>query len=243
MPRQAFAPGAAFLVSDVLADREARAGTFGLESWLATPYWAAAKTGTSKDMRDNWCLGYSRRYTVAVWVGNAAGEPMRDVSGVSGAAPVWREVMDWLQRGDPQSGRRAVASAAPGAPPGVVRASLRFEPAHEPPRREWFLAGTETKLVRGATARSLARIAYPAEGTVIALDADIPPARQRVPLRLSAPAQAGWQWRIDGGAIGSANGKRDWLPQPGRHRLALLDARGAEVDAVSFEVRTLRGRR
>jgi penicillin-binding protein 1C len=78
-PRQAFAADAAFLVSDILADREARAGTFGLESWLATPYWTAAKTGTSKDMRDNWCLGYSRRYTVAVWVGNAAGEPMRDV--------------------------------------------------------------------------------------------------------------------------------------------------------------------
>lgn len=85
---------ASFQIGDILSDRNARASTFGLESWLATPYWAAAKTGTSKDMRDNWCAGYSRRYTVAVWVGNASGSPMHDVSGISGAAPVWREVMN-----------------------------------------------------------------------------------------------------------------------------------------------------
>ncbi len=48
------------------------------------------KTGTSKDMRDNWCIGFTDRYTVGVWVGNASGEPMHDVSGVSGAAPVWQ---------------------------------------------------------------------------------------------------------------------------------------------------------
>ncbi|HTZ00532.1 MAG TPA: penicillin-binding protein 1C, partial [Rhodocyclaceae bacterium] len=80
----AIQPGAAFLVGDILADADARAGTFGLDSWLATPYWAAAKTGTSKDMRDNWCAGFSARYTVAVWVGNAEGSPMHDVSGVAG---------------------------------------------------------------------------------------------------------------------------------------------------------------
>lgn len=103
--RSVFTPGAAFLVADILADRSAQAGTFGLEPWFATPYWAAAKTDTSKDMRDNWCVGFSRQFTVAVWVGNAAGDPMHDVSGVSGAAPVWREVMDWLHRGEPDTGR------------------------------------------------------------------------------------------------------------------------------------------
>ena len=44
------------------------------------------KTGTSKDMRDNWCVGYTDRFTVGVWVGNASGEAMHDVSGISGAA-------------------------------------------------------------------------------------------------------------------------------------------------------------
>ena len=89
---------AAFIVSDILADREARSSTFGLENPLATKFWSAVKTGTSKDMRDNWCVGYSYQYTVGVWVGNYSGEPMWNVSGVSGAAPVWAEVMNTLHR-------------------------------------------------------------------------------------------------------------------------------------------------
>ena len=67
-------------------DRAARAVTFGLDNPLATRFWTAVKTGTSKDMRDNWCIGYTSRYTVGVWVGNASGAPMWDVSGTSGAA-------------------------------------------------------------------------------------------------------------------------------------------------------------
>jgi penicillin-binding protein 1C len=240
--RTAFTPAAAFLATDVLADRAARAGTFGLESWLATPYWAAAKTGTSKDMRDNWCAGYSRRYTVAVWVGNAAGEPMHDVSGVSGAAPVWREVMDWLHRGDPATGRPRVASRPPAPPAGLVRTAIRFDPPREPPRDEWFIAGTERRVVQAAANRALARIAYPADGTVLALDPDIPPQRQRLPLRLSAPGAAGWQWRMDDRALGRVRAQNTWQLQPGHHRLALVDGSGRVLDAVDFEVRALKGR-
>jgi penicillin-binding protein 1C len=117
-PRQALAATASFLVGDILADRAARAGSFGLESWLATPYWSAAKTGTSKDMRDNWCAGYSRRYTVAVWVGNASGASMHEVSGIAGAAPVWRDVMDWLHRGDDARAAKVISVHRP--PPGVI---------------------------------------------------------------------------------------------------------------------------
>ncbi len=235
-------PAAAFLVADILSDRSARAGTFGLESWLATPYWAAAKTGTSKDMRDNWCIGFSSRYTVAVWVGNASGDPMHEVSGVSGAAPVWREVMDWLHRGDPATGRPRQGSREPAAPAGVVRAKLRFDPPREPPRREWFVAGTETNIVRAAVRRGLARISYPADGTVIALDPDIPPPLQRLPLRLSSGGESGWRWRMDGRSIGRATAPLTWLPRPGRHRLSVEDGAGREADAVSFEVRALKGR-
>ncbi|HEY9024075.1 MAG TPA: penicillin-binding transpeptidase domain-containing protein, partial [Burkholderiaceae bacterium] len=89
-----------FIVADILSDNGARVPTFGLDSALATRYWSAVKTGTSKDMRDNWCVGFSARYTVGVWVGNASGAPMHAVSGVTGAAPVWRTVMDALQRSD-----------------------------------------------------------------------------------------------------------------------------------------------
>ncbi len=238
----AFTPTASFQVADILADPNARAATFGLESWLATPYWAAAKTGTSKDMRDNWCAGFSRRYTVAVWVGNASGSPMHDVSGISGAAPVWREVMDWLQRGDPARGRAAVASQPPAPPKGLVRQRIRFEPPREPARDEWFIAGTEQSIIRQAGANALARIAYPTDGTILALDPDIPPNRQRIELKLSAAAGKGWQWQLDGRPLARADSTLRWLPQPGRHRLRLVDAQGGVVDEAGFEVRSLRGK-
>ena len=99
---------AAYIVGDILADPAARAVTFGLAGPLATRYRASVKTGTSKDMRDNWAVGYTDRFTVGVWVGNFSGDAMHDVSGVSGAAPVWRDVMDRLQEGT-----KGVASSAP----------------------------------------------------------------------------------------------------------------------------------
>jgi penicillin-binding protein 1C len=240
--RLVFTPGAAFLVADILADRSARAGTFGLESWLATPYWAAAKTGTSKDMRDNWAVGYSRKFTIGVWVGNAAGDPMHDVSGVSGAAPVWREVMDWLHRGEPNTGRPRIESRPPPPPAGVVKTAIRFEAEREPARQEWFIAGTERNLVRSAASRELARIAYPVDGTVVALDPDIPPKLQVLPLKLSSAAEKDWRWRMDHQNLGRAISHAFWLPQPGHHRLSLEDARGRELDSVSFEVRAIKGR-
>ncbi len=240
VPRRMGSAAASYLVADILADRGARAATFGLDSWLATPYWSAAKTGTSKDMRDNWCLGFSRRYTVAVWVGNASGAPMHEVSGTSGAAPVWREVMDWLQRGDPTAGRPAVSSSAPQAPAGLLRRKVRFDPPREPPRDEWFLAGTEMRVVREARGERLARIAYPAEGSVLALDPDIPPERQRVRLQLTGVAAAGWRWRIDEGPLLRADRPALWRPAPGRHQVRLLDAAGRELDSAAFEVRALR---
>jgi hypothetical protein len=95
-----------------------------------------------------------------------AAAPMHDVSGISGAAPVWREVMDWLHRGDPASHARAVNRASPPPPPaGHRQPSHSFRPAREPARDEWFIAGTETSIVRQASSGALAHISYPAEGT------------------------------------------------------------------------------
>jgi len=240
--RTAAAAQTTFIVSDILADRAARAATFGLESWLATPYWSAVKTGTSKDMRDNWCVGYSRRYTVAVWVGNAAGEAMHDISGISGAAPIWRELMDWLHRGNENGKRQRVASLPPPPPPGLVRRSIRFEPSGEPPRTEWFLAGTEMSVIQRATPTALAHIAYPGQGSIIALDPDIPPERQRIILQLSGQPGDGWGWQLNGKTLGPTDRTVSWLPQPGRYRLTVVDPSGHNIDAVHFEVRALKGK-
>lgn len=80
-------------IFEALSVPENRRLTFGSRSVLQLPFPAAVKTGTSKDMRDNWCVGFTSEYTVAVWVGNFNGDPMWNVSGVSGAAPLWRSLM------------------------------------------------------------------------------------------------------------------------------------------------------
>ena len=92
------------LVTDMLADAHARAAAFGVDSVLRLPFPTAVKTGTSSDYRDTWTVGFSRDYTVAVWVGNFDGSPMRDVSGVSGAGPLWNRIMLHLhERREPQA--------------------------------------------------------------------------------------------------------------------------------------------
>jgi penicillin-binding protein 1C len=235
--RSVMEPGASFIVADILADREARALTFGLDNALAARRWAAVKTGTSKDMRDNWCIGFTRRHTVGVWMGNASGQPMADVSGTSGAAPVWRMVVDELMRREQGAAVANRASAPPAAPAGLVRQPVRFEPSIEPPRSEWFLAGTEqARIARADAAPPASLIAAPLDRTVIALDPDIPPTAQRLRIAPARPLPVQWRWRLDGRVLGSAIA-RHLMPAPGAHRLELLDASGAMREQVTFEVR------
>ncbi len=227
-PRRVFGADASFVVADILADRGARALTFGLENALATAVPSAVKTGTSKDMRDNWCVGFTARYTVGVWVGNFSGAPMHDVSGVTGAAPIFRDLVAFLHAGG------APPRAAP--PAGLVRASVRYDPALEPEREEWFLRGTEMALVRGTGGATTPRIRYPAADTIIAVDPDLPPGRQRVVFE-AAPAVPGLAWRLDDAVLPDERGRASWTPRPGRHTLALEDATGTTLSRVAFEVR------
>jgi penicillin-binding protein 1C len=214
----------------VLSDGAARTVTFGLDSSLATPYWAAVKTGTSKDMRDNWCVGFTRDHTVAVWVGNFEGDSMHDVSGVSGAAPAWRELMDLLHADG--------APPAPAPPPGVASRPLRFANGLEPPRSEWYLDGTAPgEVVRPVDAAArLVRISSPVDGMVIALDPDIPVELQRVPL-IAEGARAGHVLLVDGAPVGAARSQILWRPTRGEHRVALMDDAGRELHGLRFTVR------
>lgn len=87
------------LLVDMLGDRHARARSFGVDSVLSLPFPAAVKTGTSSDFRDTWTVGFTQDYTVATWVGNFDGSPMQQVSGVTGAAPLWSRILLHLQEG------------------------------------------------------------------------------------------------------------------------------------------------
>ncbi len=92
---QVLRPEHAYLISDILSDNSARAPAFGSNSVLRLPFRVAVKTGTTNDFRDNWTLGYTPDLAMGVWIGNADYTPMRNVSGVTGAAPLWADVMQW----------------------------------------------------------------------------------------------------------------------------------------------------
>jgi penicillin-binding protein 1C len=220
---------ATFVVADIMSDRGARAITFGLDNHLNTGFWSAAKTGTSKDMRDNWCIGFSRQFTVAVWVGNFEGDSMHDVSGVTGAAPVWQDVMAMLQQDR--------ESKAPSPPAGVMQTTVRFSPAVEPARREWFIAGAPaSEIIASSAQQAIARIDSPANGMIIALDPDIPANRQRIAIAARG-ARSGMKLRVNDEALGTASAQHLWTPKPGAHYVTLEDDQGNVVDRILFTVR------
>jgi penicillin-binding protein 1C len=223
-------PQASFIVADVLSDPAARAVTFGLDNHLDTGFWSAAKTGTSEDMRDNWCIGFSRQYTVAVWVGNFEGDSMHAVSGVSGAAPIWHDLMSELHR--------ELHSTQGPAPAGVSAVMTRFSPSVEPQRSEWYLDETAggTRTVAALPASALPRIESPANGVIIAIDPDIPAQFQRVLIEVHG-AQPRMRLKLNGQVLGPAIRQRLWAPRAGRYQLTLEDAAGQPLDRVLFAVR------
>jgi len=86
-------PRSTYLITDILSDRQARIPSFGTPNSLEFPFDCAVKTGTSKGYRDNWTIGFTPKHIVGVWVGNSNGSPMQDVSGITGAGPLFRDVM------------------------------------------------------------------------------------------------------------------------------------------------------
>ena len=95
-PRQqrALDPRLSFIITDILGDNAARTAAMGAHSALrADNSFAAVKTGTTDDVKDNWTIGYTRNVAVGVWLGNNDGEPMIDSSGLTGAAPIWNTVL------------------------------------------------------------------------------------------------------------------------------------------------------
>jgi penicillin-binding protein 1C len=228
-------PAAAWIVGDVLSDRHARARTFGLDSPLATAFWTAVKTGTSKDMRDNWCVGWSERYTVGVWVGNSSGASMRGVSGVSGAGPAWHDIMDYLHR--------KTESQQPPAPMGVVHRFVVFDGGLEPARDDYFVGDTAVSVVRrrhdAPGEEAMLRLVAPVDGTVVALDPDIPPANQKLLLHAKGGAESSVNravWKIDGESVGVGE-QLMWAPRPGKHNVELLDADGRTHGRATITVR------
>lgn len=226
---------AVFIISDILSDREARSVTFGFENPLATRFWTAVKTGTSKDMRDNWCVGFSQKYTVGVWAGNFSGEPMWNVSGITGAAPVWLEIMNYLHRSSP--------SKPPQTPVGVVAKRTAFHNKIEPERYEWFIQGTEPMgtitgeiIFPSQALYKKPRIVYPIDGTIIALDPDIPEENHLIFFEAEMSDKK-LDWVLNNEKINAIDNLTGWTPKQGKYILSIVDKQNNIIDSVKFEVR------
>lgn len=141
--RQVLDECVAWLISDILIDDQARYIGFGKNSVLNLDRPAAVKTGTTTDFHDNWTIGYTPSLVVGVWVGNADYEPMVEVTGLTGAAPIWHEFL------------RAVLSSHPietfQRPEGLTRQTIckTFHPNNHhclETSTEWFIIGTQPVL-------------------------------------------------------------------------------------------------
>jgi len=138
-------PFTAWQLIDILSDNEARAGEFGRRSPLLIPdRQVAVKTGTSNDFRDNWTIGFSPDYLVATWVGNNDNQPMRKIaSGITGAAPIWHEIMETITKEKQES----IFPVPEGMIEVEVCAVNGLLPCRGCPKtkKAWFIPGTEPK--------------------------------------------------------------------------------------------------
>lgn len=173
----------AWLISDILSDNNARAPGFTTHSILQIGRPAAVKTGTTTDFRDNWTVGYTPNLVVGVWVGNADNSPMANISGVSGAGPIWHHFMRTVLRGQPE----LPFDQPDGLEQVEICALSGLLPTAACPytRREWFISGT------APTAYDSLYVRVTVDAlTGLPADASTPPERVEERVYLDLPPQA-----------------------------------------------------
>ena len=253
---------AAYLLADMLSDNQARAGTFGLNSYLAFDFPVACKTGTSSNYRDNWTFGFTPEFTVGVWVGNPDNSSMQSITGVTGAAPIFHEIMvklrdrygsSWYHEPsgiercyiDPLTGH-SVSSDQPRA----VQEIYAFAP--EPARPQDYDAAGRVRLpeeyrawvesdqnslgglLAGNKQRQRLRILEPAAGDFYYLDPDLPASDQRLVLRAESTGPV--EWSSDTLEC-RTEGKRVTVGlREGRHEIKALDTVTGETAVTSILV-------
>ncbi|HEX3458448.1 MAG TPA: penicillin-binding protein 1C [Candidatus Baltobacteraceae bacterium] len=229
------------LIADILADPYARAKSFGVGSVLQMPFPAAVKTGTSSDFRDTWTVGFTRDFTVGVWVGNFDGTPMRGVSGVTGAGPLWNRIMLHLYENGDEPARF-------DSPRGFVRAPICATTGHAPARgtqcaivKEWVrredVAMVEAPPPRSPAAAQELQIVFPHDGDVFVQNPTataLQAREQRIALHASG-AKANVRWSVAGTTLAlDAGGNAFWPLRVGTWRIAASD--GLRHDAVTIRV-------
>ncbi len=239
------------LITNILSDNHARATAFGVDSVLNLPFPVAVKTGTSSNFRDTWTVGFTTDYTVATWVGNFNGEPMRQVSGVTGAAPLWNRIMLHLHEHQEPAGFpppeglvQLPVCAISGLRPtpdctSVVQEyfypedKVAYEGDNQfnlpPEYDEWLAKQQQSSLIS-----SNLRILSPHHGDLFLLYPG-EEAKQKLEFKLAGNKSAPVEWWLNGEKLdtNSAN-SLFWNLHPGKWT---LEAKSGEMtDKVSFQV-------
>jgi membrane peptidoglycan carboxypeptidase len=221
--RRVVSPQVAYLITSILSDNAARMPEFGVDSPLLLDRPAAAKTGTTSDFHDNWTIGYTPDLAVGVWVGNADNTPMRDVSGISGAAPIWHDFME--------EALQQVPVLDFPVPPGIVHETICPGTGLPPDRNcrdrldEVFIAGTQPRQPSHSLPQQpLVALSAPPDGSQYMISLSVPLAYQAVPVDVQATAIVPGTLRIlvDGQArsqLSGMGGEWMWPMQAGTHRI------------------------
>ncbi len=241
--RQVFSPQVAYILTHILSDQDARIPSFGYNSSLSLPFPCAVKTGTSKDFRDNWTIGYTPDYTVGVWVGNFDGRPMLNVSGVTGCGPLFRDIMLTLGTKNPSRDFKKTG--------GLIEIAICPETGHLVNKncpgaiREIFIQGTEpikkcalhsegqipnpsdsnSRLVKLPNQDLI--ITFPRNGDVFKIDPILRPGYQKLRFTASMPEGSHFdklEWWINGHKESETETQFPyfWKLQPGLYTITVL---------------------
>jgi len=237
------------IITDILCDNEARKKSFGSNSPLAFDERIAAKTGTSSGFRDAWTVGFDKEHTVAVWIGNSDGRPMRDALAVQCAAPLWAAIMHELLRSDhPISPpgealvKREICAATGLLPSRFSPSTITelFLPETEPAQDSsaWF--SDEGKLLLpveyaswcsssenafGAMVLPKPRIINPRSGATYQIDPVLPPKQQMIELLATVGSDV--RWSVGGTPVSpQPDGRFFWQLTPGEWSLKAVGRTG-----------------
>ncbi len=235
---------AAYLITDILSDKRARIPTFGEKNLLLVAAPAAVKTGTTTDWHDNWTIGYTPDFTVGVWVGNSDNHPMRDITGITGAAPIWNQITSNLIR-----------YKTPGSfikPVGIVEKEicswdgLLVSDKCDEQYTEKFIEGTIPNEYSSLTKKPLyldksnIQIISPIEGAIYEIGAA---SSEKINFEISKSEGIDKiYWFLDGKKLNRSDCGEDvkvchWTPILGKHILNVeVEPASKEVAAVHFSV-------
>jgi penicillin-binding protein 1C len=241
--KNVFSPQVAYILTHILSDQDARIPAFGYNSSLALPFPCAVKTGTSKDFRDNWTIGYTPNYTVGVWVGNFDGRPMFNVSGVTGCGPLFRDVMLTLENNSPnqefakieglieidicpESGKLTDKNC-PGTMTEIFIAGTepKFKCTHH--QHEHISHSSESKTVQVSFPTTALTITFPRNGDVFKIDPILRRSYQTVLFVASVPKEFSidrLEWWINGKKKSETGTQSSysWKLQPGLYTITVL---------------------